>query len=79
MSELKPCPWNCGKPSEITKMVTLNRWSFLHRCAAVGPITFTCATEEECALAWNTRPRTVRAQRIVRGHPSSEAGGDGSA
>ena len=56
MSEqLKPCPWNCGKPSQITKMVNLGRCSFLHRCPIVGPISFTCTTEEGCALEWNTR------------------------
>ena len=54
--QLKPCPWNCGKPSQITKMVNLGRWSFLHRCPIVGPISFTCTTEEGCALEWNTRP-----------------------
>ena len=54
--QLKPCPWNCGKSSQITKMVNLRRWSFLHRCPIVGPISFTCTTEEGCALEWNTRP-----------------------
>lgn len=53
--QLKPCPF-CKKPSQITKMVNLGRWSFLHRCPIVGPISFTCTTEEGCALEWNTRP-----------------------
>ena len=56
MSELRPCPWNCKRAIEIKRMFGSERYSLLHYCLVVGPISFTEETAEACAAAWNHRP-----------------------
>jgi hypothetical protein len=56
MSDLRPCPWNCKRAIEITRMIGSERYSLLHRCPVVGPISFTEETAEACVAAWNHRP-----------------------
>lgn len=55
-SELKPCPWKCGKPVTIDRIFGSERYSLLHRCSVVGPVSFTDETREKCITAWNARP-----------------------
>jgi hypothetical protein len=56
MSDLRPCPWNCKRAIEITRMIGSERYSLLHRCPVVGPISFTEETAEACVAAWNHLP-----------------------
>jgi len=71
MSDLRPCPWNCKQAIEITRMIGSERYSLLHRCPVVGPISFTEETAEACVAAWNHLPvedDLVKALKSVRLH-----------
>jgi len=52
-------------------MIGSERYSLLHRCPVVGPISFTEETAEACVAAWNHLPvedALVKALKSVRLH-----------
>ena len=54
MSELKVCPF-CGDVPSITKHHKEDLYGMVHRCKAIGAISFDFTNRERIVTAWNTR------------------------